>query len=1023
MRYKLSQNGLEWDNYVYTIPNGSQDTDLRSEMELIKLSNDNYRIAIPRLNPTGNHKGIVKIDISGTNGTVVSGSSQVISLTNTSGIDADPYGIEFDPTGRYIYITHRSISGFSNALDVYDLNTSSFVSLPTLSGISNFRKSYIERYGDKMYLASDSYIGQLGNLSNPTSLSFNSTFLSINSGYGNALGGGPTDYNWRYLLPDQVDMPYANLADLSCDCCKKWHADVQKYTATGTATWSPGNNPFGSVDGTVYIRDELRIKAGAHITVNNMKFYFGEDAVAVVERKDGSTPPAYLRLTNGSVFTADLSCSAEPIVSCDDSEECAKNPWSGVRVQGYDSDHSQSTSQQAQFYMDGNSMIEYAEIGILAGDETQSNYGGGIVSIIDSRLKDNETGISFDPYSRSSGSTELYNRSYLYRNTFSTTNGWIFPGVPKVFVEVHESSGLNVQGNTFENTNTVSGFSDFQKGYGIKTVNSRVNASWACSDLPNPCLSPIYGPVYRNKFTNLCYGICGQNSGQNVRTLTCNYGLFEKNLYGIYLSNFIEPTILDNIFEMPSGTYNAIGLYMLGSTGYNVQNNDFSTYDRGSTSGTYGICILNSGAGANEIYRNKFKKLMIGGYAKGVNTDINNPPDGYADGLRWFCNTFDKPISTADIALHGSMSDEQGNCSRPANNLFSQSNTLYPSHKGLLAYSGSLQHIDYKYSSNNIGTYPRLKPDHYSGEYGSPYYYQLGTCPSSFNPATSCPVDLSGAPIFPEIEVDFANNGANELMSYATLSEKVADYANQIAAIENQDQSEDAESGLAQLKYEYNKLWHSAVRQYQNDTTGIISKDQMQALLNQFKPKEVSRFASVILPQSERSWIDQNDLSATTAYSGGPLPAKIDGKLPLKIPEWFESDFFASASNASALNALYISEGAIYEPYIPEIATIGNGWSGNLLGNSGSTNNSQLIVQPNPFNESVHFNLTNFQIEGSQNRLEFYDITGVQLYSVPLSENQTQMDIDGSNLPAGVILYTLYIQNAPVENGKIVRVE
>ncbi len=1019
-------------------------------MELYEDTAENIiRFAVPYQSHTSNSKWIkvAIFDIDSASGAVLPGTRQDVELKNSSSGDQSfIHGLEFSPNGKGLYIMHEQNSYYTSPLSFYDITTQTLTDL-NYTNISNFEKSQIEIAGDSanytLWMASDHYLGGLHDpdvpASPPNPPAWNSSAVPLNN-YSTNIGGPvglSTQASITHIVPDQID--YEDYVEgiffETCKCCEKYaYAGENKdttYTALTSETWSYGlsSNPWHALAGdTIYIRDYLKIPAGKSITISGMYFKFGPEARVIVQRKQGSLNAASLTLTNGTVFTADFRCARRKY-HCDDPDARCNNMefWQGVRVEGDATDHTQSSTKQARFTMLNDAMIEYARIGILAGDETQSNYGGGIVSVLNSRLKDNETGVSFDPYARTSGSTELYTKSYIYKNTFSTTDEWVFPSVPKYFVYVDQSSGLFIKGNTFQNTNTVSNFADTQKGIGIKTSNSRVYASWACSDTPNPCPVPVSG-VKRNKFIDLSYGIYGYNSSQNVRTLTCNYGLFQNNLYGIYLSSFIDPVILDNIFTLPDHYYTSIGLFMNASTGYAVQNNTFSTYGSGSTSGNYGIFIANSGAGGNEIYRNQFEKLMFGGYVQGKNTDTSSPQNGYADGLVWICNTFNQPITTADIALNGNMSDEQGDCNfRPADNLFSRSSTLYSNHKDLLAYNVTFPTatpIDYNHSYNTTA-YPRLLPRKYSGQMGNPQYFQLTSCNinTNYDPENSCPVDLSGAPSLPIKGRGFESSGGNNLISYASLSESLANYSNQMAAMENQIDATDEDGELAQLKYAYQKLWHEAVRQYQNDTTGVISTDQMQALLSEYQPEEVSRFASILLPPSDQSWIAQDNLSAVEAFAGGVLPAETNGNLPTEIPAWFESDFFANASNASALNALYIADNAIYNPSIPEVATIQSGWDGNLSGNSDSQNNSQLIVQPNPFNETVHFNLSNYAIEGSQNRLEFYDITGVQLYSMQLAENQIQIDISGSNFPQGIILYTLYLNNIPIDNGKIVRVE
>ena len=1033
MRYKLSDQGFEWDNYVYEMNGGDQDLDSRTEMELLKLSNGNYRIAVYKGTLSGTSNGILVADISGINGEVITNSEKFIPLNN-SAQSADPYGIELSPTGRYVYFTHVSTPSLPNKLDVYDLQTSSFVSLPPLSGIGDFQKSYIERYNDKLYVVTSNRIGQLSNINAPNSLALNSSFINIIGGYGNSLSpvDYPSSFHFRYILPDQVDMPYSNLAEMSCDCCKRWHSDIDKYTASGTETWSPGaaNNPFGSLNGVVYVRDELRIPAGANITISDMKFYFGPNATVYVEAANSGKPPGYLKLTDQSVFSADWYCSENPIISCGAQDGCDKTYWQGVRVEGDAGDPYQSSHKQGNFEMEKGSMIEYAEIGILVGSDAIPNLGGGIISVTDSKLKDNGTGIKFKPYTRHNGGTELYNKSGIYRNTFETTNDWYSSGHPNAFIDIDNSSGIYIKGNEFENSNTNANFALTSRGIGIIMRDARVTASWACAATPVGCVVPVQNPI-RNEFKSLTYGIYGLSSGI-FRTLTCNYGLFQNNQYGIFISNLEQPKILDNTFEVPmKGKH--VGLYMTACTGYDVQNNDFSTYGPVTNYKNIGILVSSSGAGYNEIYRNTFRNMVVGGQTQGVNTDMSNDSSGYADGLNWLCNVFNQPMYEADIVLTGSMADEQGECKSPspARNLFSHSSTIIFGHKGLKSYPSALYPIDYNHNPNT-STYPRLIPLSYSGQTGTPQYYQLQACNApDFDPETSCPVRLSGAP---ETEVIGPGMLAQESgpMSYSYLSDQVAAYAAQITALENQlggaaaetEGTDQAEAELAQLRQEYRELWHRAVGQYQNDTLGTISTEQLQSLLIEYQPQPAARFASILLPQANTAWISQSNLSSVEAFSGGALPTAIGDSLPYQIPAWFESDFFATASNASALNARYIENEAIYEPYIVQLAGFAADWGGYQPGSPGAGGNpSQLSVQPNPFTENVQFNLSQYTIEGEGNRIVFFDIAGKQLFTEQIGENRAQIAFAGNRFPEGIILYTLYVNNVPVENGKMIRVK
>ncbi len=98
-----------------------------------------------------------------------------------------------------------------------------------------------------------------------------------------------------------------------------------------------------------------------------------------------------------------------------------------------------------------------------------------------------------------------------------------------------------------------------------------------------------------------------------------------------------------------------------GSTGYTVTDNTFSEFDdptiTNGTANSYGIVVINSGIEHNEIYKNTFTKLKIGGQSEGTNgrtiNSVSDPVDteGKMSGLQWRCNVFNAPIYKHDLAV------------------------------------------------------------------------------------------------------------------------------------------------------------------------------------------------------------------------------------------------------------------------------------------------------------------------------------------------------------------------------------
>ena len=59
-------------------------------------------------------------------------------------------------------------------------------------------------------------------------------------------------------------------------------------------------------------------------------------------------------------------------------------------------------------------------------------------------------------------------------------------------------------------------------------------------------------------------------------------------------------------------------------------------------------------------------------------------------------------------------------------------------------------------------------------------------------------------------------------------------------------------------------------------------------------------------------------MSQAVANVNVTLPTLAENALPTQIPSYFESDFFASAANAGALNAWYQENDGYYLTSLPE---------------------------------------------------------------------------------------------------------
>jgi len=1021
MRYRLDDTGLLWDDYVQVIPqSGSNGFNQRTEMELIQLGNGDYRIAIPTYASDGPYISIYDIDDS--NYELDMSSHQQIDLSR-DGMNqtAEMSGLEFDQTGRYLYFTHENNNTpqwQTTVLDVYDFNTSSIVtsSLPTLTNISDYQYSFIERYGNTLYLVSDDDIAILENSHTPGSAIWTSNFQSISSGYKNK--GGETFAGFeRSILPDQLDMAYPNLADLSCDCCAQWNTSIDRFEATTSATWATGMNPFGGAT-DVYIRDELVINPGVDITIDNMNFYFAPDARVVVKREDQGSTGAYLKLTGGTVFTADLRCSAESFPTCDGpDEDCEKEYWKGIIVEGFENNTAQSwttSTPHGRLLVEDNSMIEFAIEGARAGGSTVSNSGGGMIRMVEARIKDCKTGVRFDPYVKLAGASEVYTRSYIKESRLWTSSDWFDSGFPYYHVYIDGSSGINLYANIFENTDPTS-FSVETRGFGIFSLNSVVYNSWTCAS-PNLTCPPQ--DVIRSEFNNLRFGILAYNFG-STRTIADHHSLYKNNFIGVRIEGVDYPEILDGTFQiMPSS--NSTGIYLNGSTGYLVQNNYLETYNGSSDTRNIGIYVDDSGPANNEIYRNFFYNLTRGGVTVDKNADDTQQ---YVPGLDWICNEFESPIFEADLYLDGTLSEEQGLCLAPdvpAGNLFSHSGT---GHYDAYSTFGSFAVVDYNYHDNAPANAVPLTISNNN----APQDWVPALCVGINYGRNTCAVKKtslddgfsSGYGEGPKSNEEFEYALAYISEQAAILNSAITDLEGDVGEGEDPVMSDE----LKLAHYENDVFWQEVARSYVTDTLGIVSVDEMVSLLGEFQPKSVERFASKICPEDQQEWISEKNASYYTNFGDMILPTPDENdQLPTDITELFESEFFTFKGNIDALIQHYINHNSVYDPYFIESEIEGLEDDTKSNSSAAEINDQKVLVQPNPFSNQVLFDISELNIEDQDARIEIYDLVGKRVFESVIPAGQNQIQMDGGNLPSGYLTFSIVVDGEKIETGKLLHI-
>lgn len=80
------------------------------------------------------------------------------------------------------------------------------------------------------------------------------------------------------------------------------------------------------------------------------------------------------------------------------------------------------------------------------------------------------------------------------------------------------------------------------------------------------------------------------------------------------------------------------------------------------------------------------------------------------------------------------------------------------------------------------------------------------------------------------------------------------------------------------------------------------------------------------------------------------------------------------------------------------------------------SDNAQVSVYPNPFTQSVTFDLSNVTTTDTQ--ISIYDVVGTLVLKTSLTKQANT--VDASQLPAGVYVYTIYSANNTIQSGRLI---
>lgn len=651
---------------------------VRGEMELALLSNGNYRVAVAHkaadLLPEWEFLFTAEVTSQGALVPNTSINFPFYSENVNGNMErARVRGLEFSEDGTKLYVTHTTIPSQPNMLEYYDFSTmtsNALVPLSVPAGM-NLENSMIEiNTSNELMFAFENGIAKLANSNNPFS-GITQTASDLFPYNANAEGLPlNTASNLKlYMLPDQIDNEdYLStyFADVAC-CISNISYDQGIYETVQSATWSTTQiNPISnSIVSDLFVEDELRIKAGTDIIIEGLTLHFAPGARLVIEHGSNGIPGGKLTL-DGTVLTSDERCGQG-------------NTWLGVEVWG-NANIIQNTSQ-GKLTMLNDSRIENASVGILVS-KREVNYddndpcqinpivspftfdnsrNGGIVICSNSTLLNNQRNVWFRPYYGGFGTFGPNNYSSFRKTNFIWDDNTLL--YPRDHMKLDEVKGISVKGCYFANDCTPT-HPYHQLGHGIFARNAQFYVGTQCNvflPLGAPCPNAV-----RSQFDDMTIGIVSLNS--NVLSFSCLDSDFHRNRVGIYVNATENEKILGNNFEvLESDIYQTAGLAMYNSTGYTVQENRFydDFNDLIANPNTYGIVVNSSGIDNNEIYKNDFSDLKIGGQSEGINArDINANNDPYLSesflmsGLHWSCNNFKSNVYSHDLTVFPSGSDE-----------------------------------------------------------------------------------------------------------------------------------------------------------------------------------------------------------------------------------------------------------------------------------------------------------------------------------------------------------------------------
>lgn len=483
-------------------------------------------------------------------------------------------------------------------------------------------------------------------------------------------------------LPGSILIPHTGYSTVACPyvCTEadlynddQYHVNTNtSFTTSNIATYFPGSSPWSAVTGnTVRFSQALVVHSGYTLTVGaGVNLEFGPNAGIIVEK-------GARLIVNGS---SSSGCKLGPACQME---------WQGVQVLGDRTLGQGSASTTPQGYLELNyCTLEHARDGITVGDYYTYGTEGGVIRAYNSQFLNNVRDVQFLSYRNFGTANYTLNNISIFSNCDFKTTEYFYD--PSLYLDngVTPTSGIahvtmydvkNVQFNDCEFANTNPGnYKPHLRGtaiYGLE-AGLRLYANYPCT------------------FEGLSNGVHMQSSGFAAGTVHIAGGTFENNIHSIVLEGTFFSLIYSNDFDVPEspqhgyassemnrGYDKPVGVYMIGSTDFRIEDNNFNVGDNSTqispqndcSDCSYNIVVHESAVtnpftsqnyGSGTVYHNVINHASMGVQVQGHNG--YGGPSGSTYGLQVMCNDFEEMVNY-DFILNGdnnvySELANQGNC-------------------------------------------------------------------------------------------------------------------------------------------------------------------------------------------------------------------------------------------------------------------------------------------------------------------------------------------------------------------------